>query len=158
MAMSKATIRNFGERIRHARREAGLSQSELARGISHIAKSKTTKSLVSQWETGKVQNPQNATLLAIAAVTGFSQQWLVTGKGAEKGLLPPLMVAQENPAYASGLDRDVLRRAILIACSEQTDPAAIAYAAIEVFETLADEPDAPDGALKRIARLANVKS
>jgi transcriptional regulator with XRE-family HTH domain len=149
-----ATVRpaTFGARVRHARLAANLSQLEFANAISHIAKSRTSKSLISQWESDKVKSPANATVLAITAITGFAQQWLINGRGPDRAELPPLKAASRDTE-----SRGLLRRAIIIACSMQTTPDAIADAAIEVFETLSDEPGAPEGALKRIARLSTVK-
>lgn len=156
MATSKYTT--FGQRVRHARRECQLTQAALAKRVAHISRTQTSKSLVSHWENDRVANPQNATILAIVAVTGFSQEWLINGKGPERLKLPGLMVAEPAAVYGKGLDRVLLRRAILVACEEQKTPDGIANAAIEVFETLADEPDAPDGALRRIARLSRATS
>jgi transcriptional regulator with XRE-family HTH domain len=153
--MASAKMLSFGERVRHARLTCGLSQSELARAISEITKTKTQKALISQWELGRVSNPQNATLLALSVATGFSQKWFVTGKSPERDPAPALAIADPAGKYGPKLDRAMLRRAILLACGEQTTPEGIADAAIEVFETLADEPDVPDGALKRIARMVN---
>lgn len=155
--MNTMKLPSFGQRIRYARNETGMSQSEFARAISHISKSRCTKSLVSQWEVGKVHNPQNATMMAICAITGFSQQWLVNNKGPEKSGIAPLKVAEPAAVYAPGLDRATLRRAILIAATEQKTPKGIADAAVEIFETLADMPDVPDAVLHRIARLSNSK-
>ena len=54
-------MNNIGERLRAARKEKGLTQSELADrlGISFVG--------VSQWESGK-RNPKKETLIRLAAV------------------------------------------------------------------------------------------
>lgn len=139
----------FGDRVRFARTSAGLSQSELASRISDVTKTRTTKGLISQWEANKVSNPQNSALLALSAVTGFALHWIVTGDGPQRAELPALRIAARNSET-----RAKMRRAIVIAAREQSEPEAIADAAVEVFETLQDEPNAPEGALRRIARLS----
>jgi len=144
----------FGQRVKHARLAAKLSQLEFANAVANLTGSKTKKGLVSQWENNKVSNVQNATLLAIQAVTGFSAEWLVSGRGELRVKLPKLLVADKKAVYGHGVSREVLRRGIIIAATEQKTPDAIADAAIEVIESLADEPGLSDGILKRIARLA----
>lgn len=148
-------IKSFGQRVRYARIESGLSQSELAKRVSHITKTRTSKSLVSRWELDKVANPQNVTMMAVSAVTGFSMRWLCEGKGPERGGQTPVA---DDPAgrYGRGITRDTLRVGIIVACAEHKDPIAIAEAAIEVVETLADDPGLPRSVLHRIARLAAV--
>lgn len=139
-------LSTFGQRIKHARLSAGLTQLELANAISVRTGSKTKKGLVSQWENGKIENPQNATILAVQEATGFAVNWLVSGKGQDRAKTDVL------PVTAS------LRRIVIIAAGQQTTPEAIADAVIELAETLADDPDISDAVLKRIARLAKPTS
>jgi len=147
-------LSSFGQRVKHARITNKLTQKELANGIANITGSKTKKGLISQWERGVVENPQNSTMMALQAVTGFALEWLVSGTGPERVSPTSLLVAEPKAVYGQNISRAMLRRSIIIAASEQTSPEAIADAAIEIVETLADEPGIPDAVLKRIARLA----
>lgn len=143
-----ALTRTLGDRIRHARIENGLSQAELARAVARITRNKISKSLVSAWETGKIQNPQNATLLAVQAVTGFRLDWLITGKGAERaapGDLPPFP--------ASGIDVAKLEKAIAAAVPLGADAAGTARASIALYQMLMESPDLKAPALARLAVL-----
>jgi transcriptional regulator with XRE-family HTH domain len=143
-----ATQRTFGERIRYARTQSGLSQSELARGIARITKNKITKSLVSAWETEKIKNPQNTTLLAIQAVTGFRMEWLVTGKGNERvSLDSPL------PQGSADLDLAKLERAIATAVTTGGESGAVARVAAGLYQMLVESPDLKAPALSRLAVL-----
>lgn len=63
------------ERIRLARRTAGLSQSQLAAAVG------VQRSAVSHWEAPKGKNPNVAHLREVAHVTGIQFEWLVTGRG-----------------------------------------------------------------------------
>lgn len=63
---------SVGLRIKEAREKAGLSQPQLARLVG------LTKGAVGQYETGRA-TPRLARLEAIAAVTGASVEWLLTG-------------------------------------------------------------------------------
>ena len=157
--MATMKFSTFGQRVKHARISLGLSQSELAKAIGRISKTKITKSLISQWEVGKVNNPQNPALTALRDATGYSIDWLVHGKGPERDPLPRMKVAEAQATYAPGMDRASLRRSIQIALGEHTEPDLVVAAAIEVFETLCDEPEAniPDSVLKRIAKTAKPK-
>jgi transcriptional regulator with XRE-family HTH domain len=147
-------LKTFGARLKFARANMRLTQAEFAKSVSHISQSKCSKSLVSRWESDEVKNPQNATLLAISAITGFAQQWLVLGTGPQRAKLPDLRVSSRNTEA-----RLMLRRAVMIAHSVQhANAEALASATIEVYETLLDEPSAPDGALRRIARQSKTKS
>ncbi len=143
-----ALTRTLGDRIRHARTENGLSQAELARAVARITRNKISKSLVSAWETGKIQNPQNATLLAVQAVTGFRLDWLVTGKGAERAA-----VGELPPFPASGIDMDKLEKAIAAAVPLGGDPVATARASIALYHMLMESPDLKAPALSRLAVL-----
>lgn len=146
-------LATFGKRVRHARLACGLTQAEFAKAIARLTHTLTVKGLVSQWENDKIANPNNATLLAIQAVTGHAAEWLVSGRGEQKVRSANLLLNEPAATYGKGITREILHRAIVIAASEKRDPVDIADAAIEVVETLADEPGIPDAVLKRIARL-----
>lgn len=68
----------IGDRIRHARTQAELTQDQLA------AKIGVTKSAVSQWENGNVENLRPTNLFALEEATAFSARWFITGKGPQK--------------------------------------------------------------------------
>lgn len=145
-------ISTFGQRLKHARLSAKQTQEQLAQAISDISETRTKKGLVSQWENDKIGNPQNATVFAMQTATGFAVQWLVSGKGPKLASAESLQEASPSASYGR-LDRVIVFRSIIIAAGEQTTPEGIAYAAIEVAETLSEEPNTPDSTLKRIARL-----
>ena len=63
------------ERIRLARRVAGLSQSQLAQAVG------VQRSAVSHWEAPMGKNPSVSHLREIALVTGLQFEWLATGRG-----------------------------------------------------------------------------
>lgn len=66
------------DRIKTAREGAGLSQTQLAEycGVKPQA--------VSQWESGSTKSPKPDHLFAISKATGYSHEWLITGKGPQK--------------------------------------------------------------------------
>lgn len=77
---------DMGERIAHARREAGLNQTELGKRVG------VTKGAVSQWENGNINNLRMANLFAIEDATGFRARWIALGQGparvTERALSP----------------------------------------------------------------------
>ena len=65
----------MSERIRRARRRAGLSQSALAEVL------KVQRSAVSNWESASEVLPSLQNLVAVARACGVSFEWLGTGSG-----------------------------------------------------------------------------
>lgn len=63
------------ERIRLARRAAGMSQNQLAQAVG------VQRSAVSHWEAPLGKNPSVSHLREIALVTGTQFEWLATGRG-----------------------------------------------------------------------------
>ena len=63
------------DRIRLARRHAGLSQARLAEAIG------VQRSAVSHWESPQGKNPSVDHLRAVATVAGVAFEWLATGRG-----------------------------------------------------------------------------
>ncbi len=63
------------QRIRLARRHAGLSQAGLARAVG------VQRSAVSHWEAANAKTPNAVHLRAIAVATVTSFEWLATGRG-----------------------------------------------------------------------------
>lgn len=67
---------NSPNRIRLARRHAGLSQAQLALKVG------VQRSAVGHWESVDGKNPSVTHLRAIAVETGVQFEWLATGRGA----------------------------------------------------------------------------
>ena len=63
------------ERIRLARRAAGMSQNQLAQAVG------VQRSAVSHWEAPLGKNPSVSHLREMAMVTGTQFEWLATGRG-----------------------------------------------------------------------------
>lgn len=63
------------ERIRFARRTAGLSQAQLAEAVG------VQRSAVSHWEAPHGKNPSVSHLREVALVTGLQFEWMATGRG-----------------------------------------------------------------------------
>jgi transcriptional regulator with XRE-family HTH domain len=78
------------ERIKQARKSAGLSQAALAARIG------VDRSAVGQWERNTAARPTVEHLTKIALATGYSFEWLATGRGAHliggNGAEPPPFV------------------------------------------------------------------
>jgi transcriptional regulator with XRE-family HTH domain len=69
------SLNTIGDRIRYARKQAGLTQFDLAE------KCGITRAAVSQWEVNETI-PSTRFLLVIEAVTGCSTGWILSGRGA----------------------------------------------------------------------------
>ena len=63
------------DRIREAREQAGVSQTELARLLG------VTRSACSQWESATGTAPRRERLEQLAQLLGVSFEWLATGRG-----------------------------------------------------------------------------
>lgn len=72
---------NPQQRIRLARRHAGLSQAALAEAVG------VQRSAVSHWEAVQGKSPSMANLRRVATVTAVQFEWLATGRG-RMGLSP----------------------------------------------------------------------
>jgi transcriptional regulator with XRE-family HTH domain len=66
---------NSQDRVRLARRHAGLSQAKLAEAIG------VQRSAVSHWESPQGKNPSVDHIRAVAMVAGVTFEWLATGRG-----------------------------------------------------------------------------
>ncbi len=128
-----------GDRIRYARLTSNLSQQSFAAAIAKITKTKVDKSAVSKWESESTANPTNASLMAIQAVTGFSAQWVVTGKGEERA----------RHTVIGGVQIDVLTRAVGIVFPDSNPSVAVAIGTL--YDLILDAPDVSDTALARTA-------
>jgi transcriptional regulator with XRE-family HTH domain len=86
------------ERIRQARRKAGLSQTQLAQRI------KVQRSAVSNWESPSDIFPTMLNLVAIARTCEVSIEWLGTGRGS--------MQLSHDPAIDTpAVDADIVEQA-----------------------------------------------
>jgi len=138
-----------GERIKHARKASNLTQAQLAEAISAATGSKITKSLVSQWESGRVASPNTANLLAIQAVTGFRAEWILQGKSPQK--------REQSAAKRSGapaeLDVVLLERILHEVLKTTTEPRRAAKSAVRMYQSLAHN-DGNTNPLTLLARFA----
>lgn len=69
---------NKAERIRLARRRAGLSQQRLADQLG------VKRSAVGNWEGGMNASPTSANLERLACILQVAHEWLATGRGEMK--------------------------------------------------------------------------
>lgn len=74
-------MNTLGQRLKHARTQVGLSQQQLAALVASITNTKVGKSLVSQWESGRVAHPNSSNLHGVELATGFRARWILTGEG-----------------------------------------------------------------------------
>lgn len=132
-----------GERIKHARKSCALTQAELAEAISAVTGSKITKSLVSQWESGRVASPNTANLLAIQAATGFRAEWLLHGTLPQKR-------SENRGSKDAEIDVVLLERILREVFKTTKEPARAAKAAVRMYHSLAHD----DGKANPLALLA----
>lgn len=137
-------LRTQGDRLRYARRMSGLSLDQMATAIRHITKSKVSKSLISQWERGAVNNPQNENILAVQAITGFSVEWLVRGRGPQK-----VALSDAQSTATSTIDAPRLARAMQAASPDL--PERLARTVADLYDLIGDTPDISDAILARFA-------
>lgn len=76
----------LGNRLRHAREHAKLTQAQLADRVG------VTSSAISQWETGAVSRISAANLRRTAAVLRVSLDWLLSGEDGHE-------VSEESADY-----------------------------------------------------------
>lgn len=83
---------NIGERLRAARKEMGLTQTELAErlGISFVG--------VSQWESGK-RNPKKETLVRLAAILDVPVSYFLGTESLDDEALDFLLRAWKHADY-----------------------------------------------------------
>jgi len=94
----------LADRIRHARRLIGLSQSALASRVGVVP------SAVAQWEGPTRTSPTVEHLTRIAEVTNVAFEWLASGRG------PTVITDPDPPAIDSlAFARDFLEERLLVA-------------------------------------------
>ncbi len=115
------------QRIRLARRHAGLSQSALARAVG------VQRSAVSHWEASPGKSPSATHLREAALATGVQYEWLATGRGR---MTLSQDVAMDSVAAADAmLVDDPLELRLLAAFRES--PVLARAPLVEVVEQLA---------------------
>lgn len=70
-----AYMPTLADRLREAREHTGMNKRQFALAIG------AEPATVTQWENGKTASISAALIIAVQRVTGFSAEWLVTGKG-----------------------------------------------------------------------------
>ncbi|RPE75783.1 helix-turn-helix transcriptional regulator [Vulcaniibacterium tengchongense] len=116
------------ERIRLARRHAGLSQAALGAAVG------VQRSAVGHWESQRGKFPSVAHLRGIALATGVQFEWLATGRG--RMTLSPDTELDSVAAADALLVEDPLERRLLAAFREA--PARAKAPIVEVVEQLAE--------------------
>jgi len=116
------------QRIRLARRHAGLSQAALGAAVG------VQRSAVGHWEATRGKFPSVAHLREIAMITGVQFEWLATGRGS-MGL--PADTALDSVAAAEAvLVEDPLELRLLVAF--RAAPTRSKAPLVEVVEQLAE--------------------
>lgn len=116
------------QRIRLARRHAGLSQAALGAAVG------VQRSAVGHWEAAQGKFPSMAHLRELALVTGVQFEWLATGRG-KMGL--SLDTAMDSVAAADALLIDDPLELRLIAAFREA-PTRSKAPLVEVAEQLAE--------------------
>jgi len=106
---AKHTGITMAQRIRLARRRAGLSQADLGKRTA------VTASAVAQWEHPAGTRPALRHLQAIAAVTGVKLEWLIEGGHLRRAGAEDSGVAASSPAvvldtFAQSIEEENLLR------------------------------------------------
>lgn len=70
---------NIGSRIRDARKEAGLTQEELATRLG------VSRSAIAQWETRTSVLPSHRNMDGLTETLKVNYEWLATGNGPRHG-------------------------------------------------------------------------
>ena len=93
-------IESIGNRIQRARKEAGITQQQLADacGIS--------RSAVALWETGDTQAIKSEHIFKAARALNKNAEWLATGAGPEQpnGVLREIIAALPDESAQQALD------------------------------------------------------
>ena len=116
------------QRIRLARRHAGLSQAALGAAVG------VQRSAVGHWEAARGKFPSVAHLREIALITGVQFEWLATGRGT-MGLSPDTALDSVAAADAM-LVEDPLELRLLTAF--RAAPTRSKAPLVEVVEQLAE--------------------
>lgn len=93
----------WNKRIKEAREEAGMANSDLARAVG------VKPASVTLWENGSTKNMDAANCIKACEVLGIRPQWLVFGRGPKHVANSKLV--RSIVATLEGLSEDDLRRA-----------------------------------------------
>lgn len=89
-------MNNLTDRIRAARKQAGLTQADVARAL------RISVSAVNQWEQGLIKNIKLRHFFALANLLGQDPQWLAIGKTFPLTRKPALTAPlSDNPALTN---------------------------------------------------------
>lgn len=108
---SSLNLMDMGDRIKHARLEAGLTQPALGKKIG------VSKGAISQWENGNVNNLKMANLFAMEDATGFHARWLALDEGPQR-LSSAAPTPEEFDARAELLDDSGLATILRLAADK----------------------------------------
>jgi len=73
-------MNTLGERIAHVIKSYQGNQTDLGKAVG------VSRGAVSQWKVGEAKNIKAENLFPLARVTGFSPEWIATGKGPQRTL------------------------------------------------------------------------
>ena len=104
---------SLAERLRRARNDLGLEQSDIAERIGKSGAAGV--GYVSRLETGATANPRAEELVLLARACGVTVDWLLTGEGASQGnQIDVKLLAHLIAALRDEVDDERLARAIAI--------------------------------------------
>ena len=70
----------FGKRLRKARKEANMTQDDLAGAISNmIDQKRISRTCVTQWESGNSVGIEGSSLIKVAKILNVTPEWLIFG-------------------------------------------------------------------------------
>ena len=144
-----------GGRIRFARQQMKLSQSELALRLSEVTGKNVQKGNVSAWETNRIIDFSHETLIALEQVTGFSLYWIVTGAGAIQRGEQGVTVAGAQPPITP-VDIDALAKCIAIsrtASKHSQSAVTTARVAAKIYSLYREAPGLTESNLRSAALL-----
>lgn len=126
-------MKTSADRIRHARKEAGLTQEELGKRCG------VTRAAVAQWEAQDEKKRTEPTLesyRAIAEATGVSLEWLLTGIHPALKLVPVVGAIAEM-ASAEAMSRVVKSPSWSLTYKGDADPSTDGYELIAKYSVRA---------------------
>lgn len=93
------TVENAGDRIRRARKAAGLTQEQLAEIVG------VSRPTITQWETGSTKTMRFEHIFKAARALQKNPEWLITGQGHEK---PPEWLARAVDVLPPADQREIV--------------------------------------------------
>lgn len=90
---------DFGDRLKQARKDAGLTQTALADKVG------ISRGQITNMERGIVASPQSIIINAICKALNINRDWLMTGEGPKKPIKPEKSSSEIlNEIYARAQD------------------------------------------------------